>query len=116
MDNGVSSYRRFLDGDESGMTELIRDYKDGLLMYLIGITRDFHAAEEIMEDTFVKLVVKRPRYSEKYSFKTWLYTIGRNAAIDYLRRNSKKADSTVEELAELLADEENLERAYLKGE
>lgn len=116
MDNGVSSYRRFLDGDESGMEELIRDYKDGLLMYLLGITRDFHTAEDIMEDTFVKLVVKRPRYSEKYSFKTWLYTIGRNAAIDHLRRNSKKADSTVEELAEYLADEENLERTYLKEE
>lgn len=122
MDNGVtprsgaSSYRRFLDGDESGMAELIRDYKDGLLMYLLGITRDFHTAEDIMEDTFVKLVVKKPRYSEKCSFKTWLYTIGRNAAVDYLRRNSKKADSTVEELAESLADEENLERSYLQEE
>ncbi len=122
MDNGekprlgASSYRRFLDGDESGMADLIRDYKDGLLMYLLGITRDFHAAEDIMEDTFVKLVVKKPRYSEKCSFKTWLYTIGRNAAVDYLRRKSKKADSTVEELAESLADEENLERSYLQEE
>lgn len=128
MDNGVtprpghhpslgeSSYRRFLDGDESGMAELIRDYKDGLMMYLIGITRDFHAAEDIMEDTFVKLVVKKPRYSEKYSFKTWLYTIGRNAAVDYLRRNSKKSGSSVDDLADFLTDEENLERAYLKEE
>lgn len=34
MDNGTSSYRRFLDGDDSGMVELVRDYKDGLLLYL----------------------------------------------------------------------------------
>ena len=34
MDNGASSYRRFLDGDDSGMVELVRDYKDGLLLYL----------------------------------------------------------------------------------
>ena len=34
MDNGASSYRRFLDGDDQGMEELIRDYKDGLLLYL----------------------------------------------------------------------------------
>ena len=31
MDNGADSYRRFLDGDDSGMVELVRDYKDGLL-------------------------------------------------------------------------------------
>ena len=34
MDNGASSYRRFRDdGDESGLIEIIRDYKDGLILY-----------------------------------------------------------------------------------
>ena len=32
MDNGASSYRRFLDGDEGGIMEVIRDYKDGLIL------------------------------------------------------------------------------------
>ena len=37
MDNGASSYRRFRDnGDESGLVEIIRDYKDGLILYSIG--------------------------------------------------------------------------------
>ena len=37
MDNGASSYRRFRDeGDESGLVEIIRDYKDGLIFYLNG--------------------------------------------------------------------------------
>ena len=34
MDNGASSYRRFLDGDENGFVELVRDYKDGLILYI----------------------------------------------------------------------------------
>lgn len=34
MDNGAGSYRRFLAGNDTGMVELIRDYKDGLLLYL----------------------------------------------------------------------------------
>lgn len=29
MDNGASSYRRFLDGDDEGIVEIIKDYKDG---------------------------------------------------------------------------------------
>ena len=55
MDNGASSYRRFLDGDESGIIEIIRDYKDGLILFLNGFTQNIHIAEELAEDTFVKL-------------------------------------------------------------
>lgn len=38
MDNGAEFYRRFLDGDDSGIVDIIRDYKNGLVMYLNGIT------------------------------------------------------------------------------
>ena len=116
MDNGASSYRRFLAGDESGIVDIIRDYKDGLILYLNGYTKNIHIAEELMEETFVKLVVKKPRYSEKFSFKTWLYTIGRNAAIDWLRQGSRSADTPFEELEDVLADEDDLERSYIKEE
>ena len=75
MDNGASSYRRYLDGDDSGLVELVRDYKDGLILYLNGITGNFCLAEELMEDTFFKLAAKKPKFSGKSSFKTWLYSI-----------------------------------------
>ena len=44
MDNGASSYRRFLDGDDEGIVEIIRDYKDGLILYLNGFTQDISTA------------------------------------------------------------------------
>lgn len=116
MDNGASSYRRFLAGDESGIVEIIRDYKDGLILYLNGYTKNIHIAEELMEETFVKLVVKKPRYSDKFSFKTWLYTIGRNAAIDWLRHGSRSASVPFEDMEDCLADEDDLERSYIKEE
>ena len=34
MDNGASSYRRFLDGDDNGITEIVENYKDGLIPLL----------------------------------------------------------------------------------
>ena len=116
MDNGASSYRRFLDGDDEGMVEIIRDYKDGLILYLNGYVRNIFVAEELMEDTFVKLVTKRPKYTAKYAFKTWLYTIGRNVAMDYLRRRKKTAATPIDELDNCLVEEESVERAYLKKE
>ena len=116
MDNGASSYRRFLDGDDEGMVEIIRDYKDGLILYLNGYISNIFIAEELMEDTFVKLVTKKPKYTAKYAFKTWLYTIGRNVALDYLRRRKRTATVSLDDVADCLLEEESVERAYLKEE
>ena len=117
MDNGASSYRRFReDGDESGLVEIIRDYKDGLILYLNSFVGNIHTAEELAEDTFVLLGIKKPKDKGKGSFKTWLYTIGRNVAIDYLRRNSKQNNISIQDCPELVRDEQNLELSYIREE
>lgn len=115
MDNGASSYRRFLDGDDNGFVEIVREYNDGLILYLNSFVNNISVADELAEDTFVKLGVKRPHLAEKSSFKTWLYAIGRNVAIDYIRKKSKEKTVSLEVCVEL-ADEEILENRYLQEE
>lgn len=116
MDNGVSSYRRFLNGDDEGLTLIIKDYKDGLILYLNSYVNNIYIAEEIMQETFFKLAVKKPKFNEKSSFKTWLYTIGRNVAIDYIRHNSKFSKSSIDDMENYLKDETSLENLYIKSE
>ena len=111
MDQGQQDYRLFLDGDEGALVRLIDTYKEGLMLYLNGIVSDWAAAEELTEDTFLKLVLKKPRFSAKSGFKTWLYTIGRNLALDYLRR---RKNAPMEELTDYLADGTDLEREYIQ--
>ena len=113
MDNGASSYRRFLDGDDAALAEIVRDYRDGLILYLNGIVNNISVAEELMEETLFKLITKKPRFNAKYSFKTWLYTIGRNVAIDYIRQNSKLSDTSFDDLENYIQDEYDLERLYI---
>lgn len=116
MDNGVSSYRRFLEGEDDGFVEIVKDYKDGLMLYLNSFTENIHIAEDLTEDTFVKLIAKRPRFSGKSTFKTWLYTIGRNVALDYLRKSTKLPTISTEEILTLIADETDVARNYLQTE
>lgn len=116
MDNGAESYRRYIDGDDNGLVELIRDYKDGLTLYLTGITGSLSLAEELMEETFFKLAVKKPRFSGKSSFKTWLYAIGRNAAIDALRKSSRFSSSPAEAHTELPDERSSIEQNYIREE
>ena len=110
----TDSYRRFLAGDESGLAQIICAYKDGLTLYLNGYVHDISLAEELTEETFVKLVLKRPRFSGDSAFKTWLYTIARHVAIDYLRR--KKQNVSTEDCKELVDEQADLERTFLQQE
>ena len=55
-------------------------------------------------------------FQEKYRFKTWLYTIARNVAVDYLRHQAKSAPLPYEEAAAGLADERDLEQSFLREE
>ena len=116
MDNGASSYRRFLDGDDEAFVEIIRDYKDGLILYLNGYVSNIFVAEDLMEETFVKIVTKKPKFADKYTFKTWLYTIGRHVAVDHLRHSKKWSNLPLEDMENHLAEAECVERAYLRQE
>ncbi len=116
MDNGASSYRRYLEGDDEGLVEIIRDYKDGLILWLCGFTNDICRAEELCEDAFVKIAVKKPNYSGKSSFKTFLYAIARNLALDALRKPRNVSLDEVAEIADPSGEYESLEKAYLREE
>ena len=70
MDNGASSYRRFLDGDETALTEIVSQYRPGLQNYIYSVVNDYAAAEDLTEDTFVKLLLKRPKNKGSATFKT----------------------------------------------
>lgn len=113
MDNTADNYRRFLEGDDRGIEQIIREYKDGLIMYLHTYVGNLVIAEDLTEDTFVKLVLKRPRLINNAVFKTWLYTIAANVARDYLRRNKEK-EVSLDDCPEVSADEAGLEQSYIR--
>ncbi len=115
MGNGESSYRRFLAGDNEGLYEIICTYQTGLILYLNSYVQNIHTAEDMAESTFVELMIKRPKFSGKSSFKTWLFAIGRNITAKRFRKLAKLSVVPLES-QEYLADEQNVETDYIKSE
>ena len=115
MCDGSSSYNRFLSGDRDTIDEVIRDYKDGLIYYIYSIIGDMDISEEAATDVFIKLYVDKPKFKEGGAFKTWLYTIGRNKALDYIRKKSKIPQVPIENAYNVSA-EENIEQNYIQQE
>ena len=116
MDIDINSYERYLDGDDSAFADIVREYADGLMLYINSFTRNIHVAEELTEEVFFKLAVKKPHFRNQSSFKTWLYAIGRNTAFDYLRKESNYAVTNIEEHKDMQEEEESVEQLYLKEE
>ena len=106
MDNGASSYRRFLNGDESGLEDIVKMYGDSLMFFINGFVNNLSLAEEIMEDVFMELIVKKHNFKEESTFKTYLFKIGRNKAFNVLKKNKKCTYLENEELEEELRFEE----------
>ena len=75
MGNDADRYRRYLDGDDNGLIEIIEIYHEGLTLYLNSIVNNICLAEELMQDTFLRLAVKKPRFNGRQHFKTWLQSI-----------------------------------------
>ncbi len=116
MDNGASSYRRFLNGDDEGIAEIVREFKDGLIFFINSFVGNIYIAEDLAEDTFFRLMIKKPKYSGKSSFKSWLYAIGRNIAVDHVRHGTAHTQTSIEDIEAYISDEKDLERSYLQEE
>lgn len=85
-DNGASSYHRFLQGDPEALEQLVREYSDELIRYAYLYVRNSEIAEDVMEDAFAALIVKKKKFKEQASFKAYMYAIVRNRCLDLLRK------------------------------
>lgn len=85
-------YDRFLMGDLSGFEELVLKYKDSLIFFLYRYIKDMNYAEDLAQDAFVEIYIHKERYNGVNTFKTYLYTIGRNKAIDFIRKQKHHAN------------------------
>ena len=111
----ADDYRRFLEGDDDALVSLIGEYKEGLTLYLCSVVGNVLIAEEIMEDAFCRLAIKRPRFAGRSSFKTWLYAIARNLAIDRMRKEARRPSLPLDETL-AAAELESVEETYLREE
>ena len=116
MDNGASSYRRFLDGDVSAFNEIMNDLFRGLVFFIDRYVHDTHAAEDIAIDTFSDLVVHRHRYNFKVTLKTYLYMVGRSRALDYIKHRKVIDFVELTEAQNLSDDSQTLEEMVLADE
>jgi RNA polymerase sigma-70 factor (ECF subfamily) len=74
--------------DPDVLDALIAEYQHRLLRYLLHLTGNRATAEDLFQETWIRVLEKGHLYDGRSRFVTWLLTIAHNVAIDHLRRRS----------------------------
>jgi len=82
--------RRFQAGDETAFEEIVNRYKNRLMNFAYRFVLDREEAEDIVQDTFLKVYQNRYAYKEIAKFSTWIYTITANLAKTILRKRRNR--------------------------
>lgn len=73
-------------GDTDALAGLLAQYQHRLYRYLTRLVQDPAAAEDLFQQTWLRVMQKIGRYRAISSFDTWLFAVAHNLAIDHLRR------------------------------
>jgi RNA polymerase sigma-70 factor (ECF subfamily) len=91
VDEDVRQMLAFCDGDVRAFDFLFQRWSGPLLRYLERMLRDTAAAEELLQEAFLRVHRARDRYTPKARFSTWLFRIATNLALNELRRPGRRA-------------------------
>jgi len=73
-------------GRDAAFRELIRRYERPVFSLIYRMVRDRELAEDLAQDTFIKVLNHIDRYRPEFKLSSWLFKIANNVAIDHLRR------------------------------
>ena len=85
-------YNMFLNGNKVAFDEIIKMYRNSLTTFIMKFVRNIEVAEDLTQDTFLYMLINKKEYDFRYSLKTYLFTIARCKAINYLKKQNRRIE------------------------
>jgi len=116
-------YKEFLLGNKESFEQIVIKHKNAIIYFIQRYVKSIDIAEDLAQDVFVYILIHKKNYKFEYSLKTYLYTIAKSKALNYIKREKRIVaidENQFEDLQELeekiFRNEraENLKRAIQK--
>ncbi len=88
---------RYQQGDRAAFSQLVRRHQGSLFNFAIRQVRVPQVAEDVVQETFVRVVQNAADFKHEARFTTWVYTITRNLCIDHLRKRALRKHPSLDE-------------------
>lgn len=89
----------FQQGDARAFEQLVQRHRAAVFNFLLRLLGDRARAEDLLQETWLKVVRSAPSYEKKAKFTTWLYTIARNLCVDASRRDRHRVAASLDQAA-----------------
>src|SRR6187402_1955189 len=88
---------RYQQGDRSAFALLVRRHQTPLYNFALRQIRVQAVAEDVVQETFVRVVQKAVEFKHEARFTTWVYTISRNLCIDHMRKRALRKHPSLDQ-------------------
>jgi RNA polymerase sigma-70 factor (ECF subfamily) len=95
-DSDESLMLRYRDGDVRAFELLVTRHRKPVFNFILRFVRDPAQAEDVTQETFLRLIKGADGYERQAKFTTWLYTIARNLCIDASRRGKHRKAASLD--------------------
>lgn len=118
----VELYNKFLNGNKEAFNQIILRYRKVLMSFLYRYVKNVEIAEDLAQDTFLYMYINKKEYDFKYSLKTYLFTVAKCRAINWIKKEKKNVkvefdekymtNNTIIDLDESLIKKEDIKVIY----
>jgi RNA polymerase sigma-70 factor (ECF subfamily) len=86
---------RYKEGDLEAFEILLERYQQPLFSFVLRFCNDYHQAEDLVQEVFLRLIKSAKTYEPKAKFSTYIYTFAHNICIDNFRRGKKRKTTSL---------------------
>lgn len=86
---------RYKEGDLEAFEILLERYQQPLFTFVLRFCNDYHQAEDLVQEVFLRLIKSAKSYEPKAKFSTYIYTFAHNICIDNFRRGKKRKTTSL---------------------
>ena len=95
-DSDESLMLRYREGDVRAFEVLVTRHRKPIYNFILRFVRDAAQAEDVMQETFLRLIKGADNYEKQAKFTTWMYTIARNLCVDASRRGKHRKAASLD--------------------
>ena len=103
------------EGDETALAPLVEKYKRMVHRLAMQITKNHEDANDVMQETFIKVYQSIHTFRQEAAFETWVYRIAVNEALNFVKRRERRRESSLETTDESEFNTEVLRKAEMNN-
>ena len=107
---------RYLSGDTNAFEDLVSLHEETLFNFINSIVNDYHESKHLTIESFARLALNGGKYAGKSSIKTYLFAIGKNLALRYVKERKRIQHIPFEEVVDMVVDGGETPQAYVERE